>query len=352
MIHKFWNVKLAKGGEIPPLQLPEDASDEEREHMRHEEDQMEERQYRIWSVLSQFEETSAACISDMLLHVSNGALMEGVLVAKKFITYVDVLFDATDRLDRIVMDSGKAGKSRSSVACWLVLILQGLSYGREAKLLCKRVVAFFTLLTKTSDTGVKRLGVTQELLSLVTGLAHYLKLLIRISLQGALRLERESGESAGLNSFLDDLTHIDILKDASPTLDDSASMTELADDQSDLCFQCQQPIDDECLKAGNFRWHQQHMSCYQCSRIIGDELGLQDAIFAEKDSKPFCPNCARTVVLGNDVSPVEHITRLQQYVYLLQIALARLLAVLRSSGTLPHTSGRRPRRAGRLKKVI
>jgi hypothetical protein len=32
---------------------------------------------------------------------------------------------------------------------------------------------------------------TQELLSLVTGLAHYLKVLIRIALTAALRLDRE-----------------------------------------------------------------------------------------------------------------------------------------------------------------
>jgi len=64
----------------------------------------------------------------------------------------------------------------------------GLSYAREAKLLCKKIVAFFTLLSRNQETGVRKLGVTQELLSLVTGLAHYLKLLIRISLQGALKL--------------------------------------------------------------------------------------------------------------------------------------------------------------------
>ena len=70
---------------------------------------MEERTYRIWSVLSTFEETSAACISDMLLHVSNGAYMEGVLVAKKFILYVDILFGATDRLDANVIAHGSNG---------------------------------------------------------------------------------------------------------------------------------------------------------------------------------------------------------------------------------------------------
>jgi hypothetical protein len=71
-----------------------------------------------------------------------------------------------------------------------LLIITGLSYAREAKFLCKKIVAFFSLLSKTQETGVRKLGVTQELLSLVTGLAHYLKLLIRISLQGALRLVR------------------------------------------------------------------------------------------------------------------------------------------------------------------
>lgn len=66
----------------------------------------------------------------------------------------------------------------------------GLPYSREAKLLCKKIVAFFSLISKHQETGVKKLGVTQEILSLVTGHAHYLKLLIRISLQGALKLVR------------------------------------------------------------------------------------------------------------------------------------------------------------------
>ena len=110
MIHKFWNVRLARSGDAleDPLQ-DDDASEEQRNKMRDEEEMMEERTYRIWSVLSQFEESSAACISDMLLHVSNGAYMEGVVVARKFINYVDVLFSATDKLDSYVVSSGKNG---------------------------------------------------------------------------------------------------------------------------------------------------------------------------------------------------------------------------------------------------
>ena len=112
MIHKFWNVRLAsstnRGDESD--ESFDDASEEKRIQVRQEEEQMEDRTYRIWSVLSAFEETSAACISDMLLHVSNGAYMEGVLVAKKFIQHVDILFSATDRLDACVTSHGMNGK--------------------------------------------------------------------------------------------------------------------------------------------------------------------------------------------------------------------------------------------------
>lgn len=59
-------------------------------------------------------------------------------------------------------------------------------YTREAKMLCKKIINFFSLLSRTQE--MRKLGITQELLSLVTGLAHYLKILIRIGLTTALRL--------------------------------------------------------------------------------------------------------------------------------------------------------------------
>lgn len=108
MIHKFWNVRLAPpGSEVGGQgESDENATEEKRNTVKHDEEQMEEKVYRIWSVLSTFEESSAACISDMLLHVSNGAYVDGVLVAKKFIWHVEVLFGATDRLDFLMTSQG------------------------------------------------------------------------------------------------------------------------------------------------------------------------------------------------------------------------------------------------------
>ena len=217
--------------------------------------------------------------------------------------------------------------------------------------MCKRIVSFFTLLTKNSDTGIKRLGVTQELLSLVTGLAHYLKLLIRISLQGALKLEREKKSNDGLRNFLDDLSDLDTTPATGVSPDDSSSIMDLADEQSDLCGQCQQPIDDECLRLGMRRWHRKHFRCGSCSREIGLEPGIDRVGWLEHEQHILCPDCSASHgIPASSLIPVERVSRLQQYVYLLRVALARLLAVLRSGGTLPHTSGKPIRPPRRLRR--
>lgn len=111
MIHKFWNVRLAQAGErLEASEAGADATNEERERVRQREESMEEKVYKIWSVLSSFEESSAACISDMLLHVSNGAYIDGVVIAKKFISHVEILFAAIDRLATLMKEEDVKGK--------------------------------------------------------------------------------------------------------------------------------------------------------------------------------------------------------------------------------------------------
>lgn len=82
--------------------------------IREIEEKMEEKVYHIWSVLSAFEESSAACISDMLLHVSNGAYVDGVFVSEKFIWHVEILFLSTDNLDVQLNQIGGKGKNHPS----------------------------------------------------------------------------------------------------------------------------------------------------------------------------------------------------------------------------------------------
>ncbi len=322
MIHKFWNVRLASTSSRADSPNPDaDVSERQRESVRQDEERMETKVYRIWSILSTFEESSAACISDMLLHVSNAAYVDGVLVARKFIWHVDILFGAIDKLADMIATSS----------------LKELAYGREAKLLCKKIVAFFTLLSKTQGGGVRKLGVTQDLLSLVTGLAHYLKLLIRIGLQGALKLEREQQSAEGLYGFLSELEDLESLKEQGMnSLDLSDSNTDLAHLQSDCCFACQLPVDDECVVLDGRRWHLKpsHLICSSCQRDLSGDLS--GAVFSESSERLYCSQHSNRVTDG--VSRFKYATKLQQYIFLLRVALARLLKVLKSGGTLPHTS--------------
>jgi hypothetical protein len=67
-------------------------------------------------------------------------------------------------------------------------------------MLAKKIVNFFSLLSHTQDVRVNQGSVvTQELLSLVTSLAQYLKILIRVALAGALKLVSENYFSGFLN---------------------------------------------------------------------------------------------------------------------------------------------------------
>jgi hypothetical protein len=323
MIHKYWNVRLHNPDRTAPS-IPDrptsedDASDEVRRGVRAEEEQVENKVLWIWKSLSTFEERAATCISDMLLHVSNGAYFDGIMAARKFIIHIELFFGCTDDLDgRLTEQTGK-----------------GLSYSREAKLLCKKVVSFFQLLSESQSAGMQRLGVTQELLSLVTGLAHYLKLLIRICLQGALKLERETGSSEGLTRFLEQINLLEDRLAQDEGRDPIADSLPYVSRAADSCPVCDKPVEDKCSRKADRVYHTTCMVCKRCGLDLQDNLSearwipSTQEILCRKDAAQF-PDAEAGFVA---------ITRLQQYVHLLKVAHARLLATLRNTGAIPHTA--------------
>ncbi|CAG8461698.1 2753_t:CDS:10 [Funneliformis mosseae] len=278
---------------------PEISSPEE---LKNQQKAMEEKVYNIWTVLSTFEEMSAACISDMLVHVSNGSYFNGVKMAEKFINHVEILFTAIDNLEaQLVKASG-----------------QGLQHNREAKMLCKKIVNFFSLLSNTQESDVRRLGITQELLSLVTGLAHYLKILIRIALTGALKLERDFENATAIGQFLNklsELTNKGSQQDKVTNVDGEAT--------SDLCHACRITVEEECYKYGHFRWHIGCLRCSGCSREL--RTIFKDASFNQITEMAFCPKDTNEQSLKG----FQYVSQLEQYTYLLRVALSRLYNLLR-----------------------
>jgi hypothetical protein len=234
--------------------------------------------------------------------------------------HVELLFNAADELD----------------AQLLARIPKGLTYSRESKLLCKKVVAFFALLTQSQGTGVRRLGVTQELLSLVTGLAHYLKLLIRICLQGALKLERETRSSSGLTGFLSQVNSLDSRLEVEAERDQAAESAMLVPRWADACPICDAQVEDKCLRLDDMSFNYSCMICRGCNADLRSDV--RNAYWSRSKQRVFCPACA--AAQSDAENGFQQITKLTQYVHLLKVAHARLMATLRSSGALPHTSGK------------
>jgi hypothetical protein len=75
--------------------------------LKTQQSEMERKVNRIWVDLSTFEESSATCISDMLLLVAAGAYMEGFRMASQFAMHLSVLYNALDHIQRQLMHNGK-----------------------------------------------------------------------------------------------------------------------------------------------------------------------------------------------------------------------------------------------------
>ncbi|KAI7854400.1 hypothetical protein BDC45DRAFT_125627 [Circinella umbellata] len=244
-------------------------------------------------------ESSAVCISEMLLHVSNGAYVEGICLSERFLVHVEALFSGVDELDKIHHEYEQGE----------------FKYTREAKMLCKKIINFFSLLSRTQE--MKRLGITQELLSLVTGLAHYLKILIRVALTTALRLELVLGRPVAVSRLLAKLMEVAGKESHSR---DSQRLVK-AKQSSDLCHVCRITVEDQCVKYGDLRWHVNCFCCRQCKRPLAREF--HSSTFSSAGQSVLCYSCAG--VHESEVpTPFEYVSKLTQFAYLLRVALSRL----------------------------
>lgn len=353
MIHRYWKIKLGTPAPSAPLAIPLESvrqmpgglafspmntdealsmevmqleSIETPASLLAKQQSMETRVFTIWRVLSAYEESSAACISDMLRHVSNGKYLGGVQYAERFVVHVEVLFSAIDALEAQCTDAGA----------------RPIQYVREARMLCKKIVNFFSLFTRTQAAGAQRMGITQELLSLVTGLAHYLKILIRISLTSALRLGQEYDRPSALDTFLATLEKLVVHEaDAAPPVYGYSSLPRMHDAVSeplatDLCAVCAKTVEDGCLRSELLaRWHWECARCAQCHRGVqrpdaaadGEGVPVHAMQYHRGRHALLCTACAPG---GVRVAPV---TRLEQYAFLLCIALNRLHTLLQTQDT-------------------
>ena len=175
--------------------------------------------------------------------------------------------------------------------------------------MCKKVVNLFHIcVIKSAKTGVKRVEVTQQLPSVVTDLAHYMKLLVRIGLRTSLKLE-DNRVSKALTVFLKALT---TAKDSKLCVS-SIPLLELLSKSADSCAACNKPVEDGCYRLDKNIWHKGCYKCTHCGVVYNGCVGVL--------GKLTCYSCR---VLSN-VIPV---SGLEQNSHLLHVALARFRATI------------------------
>ncbi|KAJ2744598.1 Rho-type GTPase activating protein Rga1 [Coemansia sp. BCRC 34301] len=323
MIYKFWNVRICpsmyaggRGRVNKQLLKPQNAVSEQQI-------------YQIWTVLSSFEESTATCISDMLLQVSGGHYLEGLRQAERFIMHVDVLFASIDDLEDELSHFDDS---------------TGLQHTREPKLLCKKIVSFFSVLSHTQSNESN--GLTQELLSLVTSLAHYLKVLTRVALKGALKAQTEYKCPSSIKALLSKLTETsDRQKWALFRL--SYQETDIT---SDLCTACHGAVETECIEhmRRRKRWHLYCFICGTCNSEI--QHVYPQSAYDESSSVLYCPGCAKghAIALGG----FKFVSQLEQYSFLMRVALKRLYGLLKMKNAVENPSAARYRRGeGNVKEI-
>ncbi|OMJ22849.1 Rho-type GTPase-activating protein 1 [Smittium culicis] len=313
MIHKFWNVRI-RSMASPNKSLNDNTLTEPIKSIG------EPQIYQIWTVLSSFEESTAACISDMLLQVSSGQYIEGLRQAERFIMHVDVLFASIDDLEDELAQFDDS---------------TGLQHTREPKLLCKKIVGFFSVLSNT-QTKSDSSGLTQELLTLVTSLAHYLKVLIRVALKGSLKAEIEYSWDNSTQRLLNKLSET---SDRHKWGLFRISYQE-TDVSSDLCATCSLTVETECIEYIRIRkrWH---LDCFTCSNCNTEmQMIYPSCTFDESTFSLYCPDCNK--MSGIEPGGFRFISQLEQYSFLMRVALKRLYGLLKFRSSVDVIGGKYP----------
>lgn len=329
MVHKFWNVCVTADlvglqnrfhlQNLLVIELPEESIDPK--VLLAIEEQIESTVMSCWLTLSGFEENTALCISDMLLHACTGNQESGLVSTGRLILNVEVLFAAIDIIVDLCLQVQEPHQERASSVTSLEQdnsLFQPLR--KEPRNISGKIMSYLAILRKSGQINSSG-SLSAELLSVITGCAHYLKLLIRIGLNNALKLNKVFGTTAATDQFL-------MAAKAYESTTDLHSLN-IPGNATDACAGCLKSIEKLCIRHGNRRWHLQCFSCAKCHRALSNKSEL--GVFGWNNAI-LCRACG-------GVETFEYISDLSQLIYLLKIALYRSKSVMSDEhGRLPLTA--------------
>ncbi|CAH6720846.1 rho-GTPase-activating protein Lrg1p [[Candida] jaroonii] len=324
MVNKFWNVTISREfiGDKKLLQTIQQYDELPESELLVLEQAIENLVVKIWMTLSSFEELTASCISDMLLNACVGNQFNGLLSTGKLILYVEVLFKAIDSLVPLHGMNGTPSPGTPSAGDEEFSFQdQGMFLKKEPRNVSGKIMSYLAILRKAIQINLNGSGaLSSELLSVITGCAHYLKLLIRIGLQNALKLNRLRMDNVAVEGFLAHIKTFEKL--SSDNFDVISDYLIIPLNSVDFCKVCNKSIEKACYKFDNDRCHEKCFRCSNCKKpLVEDELfGEMKVKIDETDGKLYCGKCHAQ---NQTIVKVESVSDLEQLAYLLKIAFLR-----------------------------
>lgn len=330
MIHKCWNVSISPAS-IGIASLPRIEPTEENlknlpdtnptpEELIDMETRASQKISEIWGTLFKFEEDTATCISDMLQFATVHDQRKGLVATVRLILKIDALFRSIDGLHRLGINSQSDQKVLNAAAVEGEDAITFQTLKKEPRNLSAKIMIYLAILRKASK-GVADPSNSQDLiLSVVTGLAHYLKLLIRYGLFNSLQYNKTFHTTNAVDKFLREIrAHENIPADPLDTLD-------IPVDASDLCIHCRKSIESACVQYQDKRWHTECLHCTKCRKNLQAYDGVADACFNSQTNWVLCAQCATDD--PDAKAGFRSISKLLQLGYLLKIAIVRSKAVM------------------------
>ncbi|KDQ15511.1 hypothetical protein BOTBODRAFT_158388 [Botryobasidium botryosum FD-172 SS1] len=325
----------------------------------HEEQMVTEKRIeRAWDVFSLFEESAAAIVSDTLRYFDNQRCSDLIHAADRFVAHVEVLFAVIDNV----------------VSRYASVEVKGIRHVREAQMLCQKTIDMLTLLSRRSEERAppaRRASTAEDLSDLSAGIGRYIGVLLRAILTACFTLEHGHGDERALDNCLD------MLEKFASELSLSGAPIRLAgrvvygyqilqpnvarrsrlplsdsDESPGLCLGCGKAIEGQCVMLGpTQRWHPQCIECIACGKTA-EVLAINrnqsaststtssrslvpavEAFLFEADRSTSARGASLKVYCQEHATPscqggFSVVTRLEQYAYLLVVALSQARSAL------------------------
>lgn len=316
MTHKFWKVDI----NVDAIGLGVDTIDDvtsDPEQLYKVSTTLENLTISIWTTLSEFEESCASLISEMLHAATTNSKSKGLSFTSKLIFKIYCLFKCLDCL------SSFSSTYNISIDHSLPKY-QGFSkLTKEPRSLTSKLMSYLTFLRDIDPEKLSMNKYSQELLSLISSIAHFIKLISRNALMYSLEYNRLSNSMKPTEILLNEIANHEKYK---------KDLFHVSSKSNDTCSHCHQSIEDDCIlykidESNEKRWH---LNCFVCSKCSGNTVisitDVSEAAYNRKTGAVLCPSCASDDV--NSATGFTVVTRFIQLAYLLEIALFRSKVVI------------------------